>query len=45
MVVPVILLVLTAIVFALWFTPLGFKAGIWGGEGGGGWTCAVSGGG
>jgi len=28
----IIVLVATAIVFALWFSPLGLKAGIWGGD-------------
>ena len=29
----IVIVVGTAIVFALWFSPLGNKAGIWGGEG------------
>jgi len=28
----IIALVVTAIVFVLWFSPLGLKAGIWGGD-------------
>jgi hypothetical protein len=29
----IIIVVGTAVVFALWFSPLGKRAGIWGGEG------------
>jgi hypothetical protein len=32
MAMPIILLIVTAIVFVLWFSPLGLKVGIWGGE-------------
>ncbi len=32
MAVPIILIIVTAVVFALWFSPLGLKAGIWGGD-------------
>jgi hypothetical protein len=32
MAIPIILIVVTAVVFALWFSPLGLKAGIWGGD-------------
>lgn len=32
MAIPIILLVLTAIVWVLWFSPLGLKVGIWGGD-------------
>ena len=32
MAIPIILIVVTAVVFVLWFSPLGLKAGIWGGD-------------
>ena len=32
MAVAIILIIVTAVVFALWFSPLGLKAGIWGGD-------------
>lgn len=32
MVASIIIFILAAIVFALWFSPLGLNVGIWGGE-------------
>lgn len=33
MLASIIIFILVATVFALWFSPLGIKAGIWGGDG------------
>lgn len=32
MIIPIIWLVVTAIVYILWFSPVGLKFGIWGGD-------------